>query len=227
MIAQATPSPSPLLAGIEAYRSGDDANALKYFRQASLDEASEATAHLFVGLVHQRRGAYEDAVSALRKSLEIEPDLHDAAFPLGLALYRLKRHEEARQQFESIVARDDADANAHFFLALILQSRNDHAGAAIHFKRATGDKELESAARFNMGLAYYNLGRNDEARQEFLSVQRIEPDGELGDSAGQYLTLIASRDDEERPCSTGLTSCARMRSPRKYPISGNPICLAN
>ncbi len=68
-------------------------------RAIRLDNDRKATlyAHYYLGLVYQEREMYEDAETFFRKALALGPNLIEAYYELGRALWFAGRPEEARQ----------------------------------------------------------------------------------------------------------------------------------
>lgn len=64
-----------------------------------LDNDRKATlyAHFYLGLVYQEREMYEDAEAFFRKAIALGPNLIEAFFELGRALWFADRKDEARQ----------------------------------------------------------------------------------------------------------------------------------
>ena len=67
-----------------------------------LDNDRKATlyAHYYLGLVYLEREMYEDAQTFLRKTLTLGPNLIEARFELGRALWLAGRREEAMQAWD-------------------------------------------------------------------------------------------------------------------------------
>jgi tetratricopeptide (TPR) repeat protein len=67
-----------------------------------LDNDRKATlyAHYYLGLVYLEREMYEDAQTFLRKTLKLGPNLIEAHFELGRALWLAGRREEAMQTWD-------------------------------------------------------------------------------------------------------------------------------
>jgi len=68
-------------------------------RAIRLDNDRKATlyAHYYLGLVYQEREMYEDAEAFFRKALALGPNLIEAYFELGRALWFMGRQDDARE----------------------------------------------------------------------------------------------------------------------------------
>lgn len=86
------------------------ADALATLRQSETVEADNPVVLANIGLLLATESKTDDAVSSLRRALDIEPDFHEARFDLVLVLARAGRLAEARAQAEVLLARLPANA---------------------------------------------------------------------------------------------------------------------
>jgi tetratricopeptide (TPR) repeat protein len=124
-------------AGVNAERSGETQMALDLYEQAVQNKPDSALAWYNYGDALLAMTRLDEAVSALRKSVELSPKTNLFHYDLGLALYELDRHDEAGREFAPIVACDP------------------------HLKRASSDLFLSSMT--NLALCQDELGRPEEA----------------------------------------------------------------
>ncbi len=80
--------------------------AMTLARQAGEMFGVEAKAALLGARVQRRRGRYDDAVAALRRAMDLDPELGEARVELGELLTYLGRRAEARDLLEPVVAAD-------------------------------------------------------------------------------------------------------------------------
>ena len=90
-----------LLAGAHLLEDHPD-DALAEFGAALRIDPRDAAAHLGVGQIHLNAGRNADAVGALRRATELNPDSIDAAYALATALTRLGNVREAAPYFERV-----------------------------------------------------------------------------------------------------------------------------
>jgi tetratricopeptide (TPR) repeat protein len=60
------------------------------------DRKATLYANYYLGLVYLERGMFRDALPFLRQALALGPNLHEASYDLGRALWFAGEHEEAR-----------------------------------------------------------------------------------------------------------------------------------
>jgi len=93
----------------------------------------------------------DGAFRCLRAGLEQDPTDRDAQEILGTLLFRLKRHEEARDAFQQLTRIDPRYAGAWVNLGAVLNTLGDHRKASDALRRAIQRDK-------NCAVAYYNLG---------------------------------------------------------------------
>jgi len=123
--------------GIRAERRGELQAASELYANAVVTQPDSALAWYNYGDVLLKMGRPDEAVSPLRRAVELSPRTALFHYDLGLALFYLNRYEEARGEFAGIVANDP------------------------HLKRASSGLVLSSVT--NMALSQDRLGRPDEA----------------------------------------------------------------
>ena len=69
-----------------------------------LAEQNDPEKLVLLGQLYGDHGQFADAVSPLRRAVQLDPDSYDAWHNLGLSYFRLQRYKEARQPLEKAVA---------------------------------------------------------------------------------------------------------------------------
>ena len=90
-----------LLAGAHLLEDHPD-EALAEFAAALRLDPRDAAAHLGVGQIHLNAGRNAEAVAALRRATELNPDLIEAEYALATALTRLGNSRDATRHFEHV-----------------------------------------------------------------------------------------------------------------------------
>ena len=127
---------APMVAGDEAFRSGDYDEARRHYIRAQLDGPYAGEATLAYALVHFAEGNYQLSALALRRGLEAVPDA--VLEPIDVAwLYgetdTLERDLNSLETYLGEWARDHA---GWFLLGYVRFGAGDPAGAAEAFDRA-------------------------------------------------------------------------------------------
>jgi tetratricopeptide (TPR) repeat protein len=86
--------------GLVLSRLGQSDEAFAELAVADLLGGSDAESLTTIGQIHLDAGRLQDAESAARRALVMQPDRHDARYVLGRTLLRLGRDAEARQELD-------------------------------------------------------------------------------------------------------------------------------
>ena len=105
-----------------------------------------------------------DGTSA--KALALAPELPEAHAARGFALWRMKRADDAVQEFEAAMRLDSRQFEARYFYARLCYQRGDPEQAAELFEDAARARE-DYQARFFAAQSYATLGRKAEAEAAY------------------------------------------------------------
>jgi tetratricopeptide (TPR) repeat protein len=174
----------------------DDARVLHYlgllrFQQNRLEDAealisrslrhegANANAWSDLGMVRVKAGTPEDALEPFSRALAIAPAHPDALNNAAQALRNLHRFDQARPLLERLVALQPASAPARYALADVQHKTNDLAGAIQNYQKAVRLAPGDRRTRLGLGDACESMGKFKQARMQYLSVLRREPDSPL------------------------------------------------
>ncbi len=121
----------------------------------------------------------DEALAAYRDAERMEPDLADAYYGEGLALYQLQRHGEAESALKRAVELEPEKAVYHVYLGKILGRLDRQEEAEVSFRRATVLQPLDAEGWRGLGLTLYNQGRGADARaalENYLAFARTGSD---------------------------------------------------
>lgn len=82
---------------------GDLDATLKYCRLALNMNPRFSRVYIVIGQVHEKKNDLREAIANYRVGVQVDPDQVELNFNLGLALFKTKRYEEARDLFEKVV----------------------------------------------------------------------------------------------------------------------------
>lgn len=145
--------------GRSLLHAGQEREAEDALRQAVQADGRLWRAHSLLGMLHERRHAYEHAVSAYRTALELKPDRPELHNNLGRAYYLIGDHRRAIEEFESAKAHGYSAATVHNNLGLALAKTGAYREALDSFRRGGA----ESQAFYNIGVVYFDAGKAAEA----------------------------------------------------------------
>jgi Flp pilus assembly protein TadD len=153
-------------AAVSLQRRTAFADDLAFARAWAASNPRSATALTNLGNNLLERGDLAAAHMALRRALELKPDLADANYDLGVVLLRQGRPAEAVTQF-ALVQRLDASYPVHYNLALAQSHLEKRDEAIAAYKLATEHGADRSAAHYNLGLLLAERAEYSEALRHF------------------------------------------------------------
>ena len=119
---------------------------------------------------------YEEAIFACDQALQIKPDLPDAWYNRGIALFNLGRNEEAIASFDQALQVKPDLHQAWYYRGFALRQLGRNEEAIASFDQALQIKPDLHDAWYNRGIALFNLARNKEAIASFDQALQIKPD---------------------------------------------------
>jgi Flp pilus assembly protein TadD len=113
---------------------------------------SETTYDLFQrGRAHLAKGMAAQATVPLEKAKKREPDKASIREALGIAYFRIRRYDEAEQEFRAMLELSPADDYAHYALGRCLEKQGKDKEANGHYKLASslrpGSEQYSSRIR--------------------------------------------------------------------------------
>jgi predicted O-linked N-acetylglucosamine transferase (SPINDLY family) len=141
--------------------------AARWSARALALDARNAQVQFSQGNVLNALGQYDQAASALRLALELQPDFPEALNNLGNILLNLRRHSESIATFERAISQrsDYAEALANLANAQREASYPDLAEQAL--LEAIRIKPEFAAAHSNLGNSYFDQGKVDQALESY------------------------------------------------------------
>ena len=138
--------------------AGDIAEAERFYRILMKSDPTDASAPFNLGNLLRAHARNVEAEAALRAATRADPTFAEAWYNLGDLLDEEGRSEAAIECLRKAlqVAPDYADAT--FNLALLLQRKNQHAEAAIYWRRyLASDSQSEWVARARRSLKFCEM----------------------------------------------------------------------
>jgi tetratricopeptide (TPR) repeat protein len=127
-----------------------------------------------LGSLRFQRGDYSGSSEAFRNCLQKRPDWPAAQLNLGLALWKSGNRDEARQKLEGV--NGSYGSEALHSLAMIAAEREDYQQALGYYEKLAGTGERTPELFYNTGLILQNLGRPEEAAQQYRAALTVKPD---------------------------------------------------
>jgi len=151
----------------------DSALAEEYFRAASaLDDGSAATR--------------DEAASAYRKALELDPYLVAALINLANVHYSRDELVEAQALYERAIGLESDFFEAHFNLGNIYHDLGRFAEAQTCYREALRLNPFYADAHFYLAVTFEKLGLSHEARPHWRAYRQLAPHGEWVELAKEF-----------------------------------------
>lgn len=141
----------------------------------------------------EREEQLPQAAELYRRVLDLAPDWIDARINLGVALYQMKRVEEAHAEFLAAVELDPAHGIARYNLGCVLEEQGKIDEAIGHLRRAARAMPEHADVFFNLALAYEKRGERRQAREQWMLYLRSAPNGPWAAQARAHLKQCSAR----------------------------------
>lgn len=134
----------------------------------SEEELAKSPAGQFrLGVQLHRAGNLPDAIAALRRCIELQPDFPNARYSLGVALTGVDEFDEAAQLLEAAVANEPERADVHNSLGFVYTRLERPADAIACFQEAIEHDPGNADAHFNLGVAWLQSGDYTRGWEEY------------------------------------------------------------
>lgn len=140
-----------------------------------------------IGFLDQQQ--YSDAIAAFEQVVKLRPDYDDGYLNVGLTNIEWEKYAAARPALEKALELHPGYARALYYLALV-ERREGHPEVEVADLQKVVEQYPQSRdARRELGIAYYQGHRTDDAIAQFQALQAIDPD----DLAAHYNLAILYR----------------------------------
>jgi tetratricopeptide (TPR) repeat protein len=160
-----------------------NANAASAGTNGNAADRSEALLHLQRGKELYFDDLDEQALAAFKQALQMDPELAEAHFRLGLTHDALGQSQEAQDAYKTAIekykkhlTKNDDDAEAHYNLGQAYAGRSLYSEAVTEYRRATKLKSDDTDMYYDLGEALSKLARYDEAVAAFSKALEIDPE---------------------------------------------------
>lgn len=186
------------LLGLALKDTGDLAEGERWLRFSIQLEPNRGEFHANLGNLLRKRGNNAAAETAYRRALELLAAHRPARRGLALSLHDLKRYPEAEAECRTLLAGDEADAEAWDILGLVLASLDRPMEAERAHRRAIALDPQNKVAQHNLGALLAALER-PEAMAELEKARKLGADGyEVAYNRGRAALNSGDLDDAEK-----------------------------
>lgn len=137
--------------------------------------------HLAMGQVYNAEEKYEDAATAYRAAINVQPDRVDPYYQLGYAYLNMEQYEQAIQAFEEGLTAHPDELKLYYQIGRVgaLSGHHlEHAEAALktYVQKGTDEGNAWLAwAHFRLGNVYEHQGDKEAAGAAYQETLRLDP----------------------------------------------------
>jgi eukaryotic-like serine/threonine-protein kinase len=161
--------------GTALLKSGNCAQAVRYYQAALAIRPRSAVARVNLGLALVADNDVDEAVDRFREAIRIDPDFAHAHFSLGLTLRTRGEVAQAIAELKEAARLEPRNADYHYNLALALKDQGEFDQSIERFRAALEIEPKHPDAIFNLGLAFGATGKYDRAIDQFREALKLEP----------------------------------------------------
>jgi type IV pilus assembly protein PilF len=140
-------------------------------------DAASARIHHDIAVANLDRGDMRGALRELLVAVDLDPQMPEVHYALGLVYHAMHKSSEALEHYEKALALKPNYSEAHNDFGALLIDLGRYDDAIEHFKKALGDilYATPSLAEGNLGWAYYKKGDVEQARQHLRNAVAQNP----------------------------------------------------
>ena len=177
---------------------GDVTSAISEYKEAIRLNPLKITYYNDLGDIYVQAGDYEAAEYNFNIVLKALPDYVTTQLKLAILYTEMKRYDEAIAKIQAVILKsNDKGANAmdaHYLMGRLYMAQSAYASAVAEFNKALALDPVEvlvnPSIHYHLGKAYENLKNKDEAKKEYETYLKIQPDGLYSTAAKEGVTRV-------------------------------------
>ena len=188
---------------------GKFTDAIAEFERVLKVEPGHVQAHYNLGALYGDRGDFLKAAEHFARARASAPDDPQLALAFLNVAYRAKRGAEADAAADLVERVAASDPRGLFTLGTALAQNEQYERAARIFARVNEKMPRTFEVLYNLGVARYNLDRNDEALLALAEAADINP------ATAETLSFGANRQLPQRPSERRPKNSSTLQSANK------------
>jgi hypothetical protein len=154
--------------------------------EAATINPRDAEAHYQLGLIHQHRRQYPEAIARFEKAIEIDRSEIDAHYQLGRIAREQGRQADAIRHFEPVVAKDPKHSRHEIWreIGATYIEAGDFANARPMLERYVENRPYDPEGLFWLGLVLKKAGEAEKSREmqaRCIEASKTAPDYRKGE----------------------------------------------
>ncbi len=155
--------------------NGDVSGAIPFYREAIQYDANNAAAFGGLGDALDETGDKDGALENYLKALNLDATLEDYFAPAAALYYQKGFYAEAEKYLSKTLAKNPAETEANYFLALVKYKQNQNAEAAAIFERNIAAHPETAENYYYLAAVYDRLNRADDSVNQYKKAVKINP----------------------------------------------------
>ncbi|MEN3044267.1 MAG: tetratricopeptide repeat protein [Candidatus Hydrothermales bacterium] len=152
----------------------EEIKILKSF--ASRIDPNDPAAHNNLAVVYFNRGLFDEAISELKRALDIDPDFNIARINLEIILKKTKKKEDLLERYYRIVEKNPDDINSRLEFAKTLYQLGKYNSSLREYREVLLRDSVNKEALKGIIKSYKKMGKFQEAIAAIRRAQKILPD---------------------------------------------------
>jgi tetratricopeptide (TPR) repeat protein len=154
---------------------------------------AEYASRIFQSLYYWTNRKPDQAISELKKAIEINPDYALGYRELGALYFSLKQTDEAIKNYQKAIEINPKYARAYNELGYLYGTLNEDEKSLTYYSKAIELDPKEALVYHRIGFTYYALGRYSQARENLLKAIQLykeRKDSRFISAIEEYLNKI-------------------------------------
>jgi tetratricopeptide (TPR) repeat protein len=162
--------------------------------EAALEVRPTASVHDSLGALLSQLGRYDEALNHYNEALQLDPNLLDVRYNMGIAFALSGKIDEATEQFAEVIRRDPARLDAREKLATLLAQKGKLDEAALQFEEMLR-AHPDAATWYKLGLIHAMQQKPAAAAADYRHAIELNPDLTLAFNDLAWLRATANNPD--------------------------------
>jgi tetratricopeptide (TPR) repeat protein len=165
----------------------DYSSAISTYQNMVVIDANNDAAYLGMGDVYIRMMKWKEAIPALEKAAQLNPDHKDALFQVGTAYQELREFDSAAEAYKKYIASGPRQPyDAYNYLGQCQMELEQYADAVFSFQEALKGMPDHVAIMYKMAQSQEKAGQTDQAAETYYKLAESRPE----DARVYYNTVI-------------------------------------
>ena len=155
-----------------------DPQAEAHARKAAALDPKLPGAHFLLGELDMAKGEIPGAIREFESELKVNPAEAGAYYKLGDAYSRIQKFEDAERVLQRSIWLDSTSTGPYILMGKVLTKKGEPELAARSLQHALSMDPNNSMTHFLLGQAYRDLGKKDDANEQFKQAEQLKSSGQ-------------------------------------------------